>query len=458
MSGEPPEPEVTNSHVPFPPTFMNAVHSDRDGVARLPNRRGFTRAMAMMVAALMAANGAILTENATGVDLEDFFRDRVHDARAALSDMLDPGEEEASGTAGGLVDQSTTTTGAGGVPSTPGDPSTSTTIGDPASPGGPGTPSTSAPGSKGQGGRNQPRNRVTPGSSPPLTPGTGAPGTTAPPGTAPGSGGVATPASDPTEAALAPLRAYVERERGLTFTSPVRVVKLADGPFKSRLASARLDGVVERARRAQGALQALGVIGADVDLVAQIKRLSTGSAPAFYDRAANELVVRGDLNAPFTRKILVHELTHALNDQHFELHRPALSASGDESAQSFEALADGIASHVEGRYLAGMSEADRQAVAAEQSRLAGEFPRDVPQYVLVSFGFPFTAGKRLAATLYEVGGSAALDRALQRPPTTTEQVLRPEKYAAGEGPAALAAPPADGPQTGSGSFGQLTLA
>lgn len=161
--------------------------------------------------------------------------------------------------------------------------------------------------------------------------------------------------------------------------------------------------------------------------------------------------------SPFAKKILVHELVHALNDQHFELDRPHVLAADDESGTAFEALVEGIASRIEARYVSAVSEEERSAIEAEQRRLAGQIPRDIPQVVLVSFGFPFTAGLRLANALVDAGGQGRLDAALQAPPITTEQVLRPEKYSAGEGPAGVPAPAADGPVVRQGALGQLLL-
>jgi hypothetical protein len=55
------------------------------------------------------------------------------------------------------------------------------------------------------------------------------------------------------------------------------------------------------------------------------------------------------------------------------------------------------------------------------------------------------------------GGPAKVNAAFQAPPTTTEQIIHPEKFLAGEGPKALADPAADGQVIRSGSLGQLVL-
>ncbi len=383
---------------------------------REPRRPRIVRVIAVAVASLLMANGVILTEHYAHTDIASLLADGLRDARSALADALDP--EPENQVAAGVA--KTTTTTAGAAPE-------STTTTAPA-----GTTDTTAPA---------------------AGPGPG-PSVTAPPVTAPPAAAV--PAANSIEQAVPTLSAFVEKERSLKFKTPVAVTVLQDAPFKALLAERRLAPAEAEARQAQGMLRALGLIAPGVDLAAQIKRLSTGSASAFYDTAANELVVKAGPATPFAKKILVHELTNALDDQHFELDRPALKGAVNEAGASFEAIAQGIAARVEERYVASLSAADKQSVEAEQRRLAAQIPRDIPQYVLVSFGFPFTAGLRLANAL-AAGGQARLNNALQAPPVSTEQVLRPEKFTGGEAPRAVPAPAAQGQPVMQGSLGQLNL-
>ncbi len=379
-----------------------------------PRRPRIVRVLAVTVASLLMANGVILAEHYSQTDFAGLVGDGINDARSALARALDPetGEQVQAGVA-----KTTTTTGAAPA-------STATT-----------TPAATT-------------DTTAPAAAP-------SPAPTAPPVTAPPAAAV--PAADSIAQAVPTLSAFVEKERSLKFKTPVTVTVLEEAPFKARLAERRLAPAEAEARQAQGVMRALGLIGPNVDLAAQVKRLSTGSASAFYDNAANELVVRAGPATPFARKILVHELTNALDDQHFELDRPALKGAGNEAGDAFEAIAQGVAARVEERFVASLSASERQEVQAEQRRLAGLIPRDIPQYVLVSFGFPFTAGLRLANALAGAGGQARLNAALQGPPSTTEQVLRPEKYTAGEAPRAIPAPAADGPVVLQGSLGQLNL-
>jgi hypothetical protein len=214
---------------------------------------------------------------------------------------------------------------------------------------------------------------------------------------------------------------------------------------------------MERARRAEGTLKALGIIEPDVNLADQVKRLSTGSVTAFYDVKANELVIRDGQLTPFVLKTIVHELVRADYDQHFELDRPNLAMPDDETGVAWDSLVEGTASRIEARFIAALPAKDKQSVQAEQQRLAGQLPKDLPDYVLVQYAFPFGSGPRFAEALMTNGGAARVNGAFQAPPRTTEQIIHPEKFMAGEGPVALADPAADGAVTRSGSMGQLML-
>jgi hypothetical protein len=379
-------------------------------------RSGLVRALGIAVAALITANGVVVTEQLTHRDLINLATDGFDNARNRLADLLEP--DGTTKQAGGVdVEDTTTTTAA--------------------------SPDTAAP----------------PTTAPPAVAGVTvtAPAptsTTVPPVTAPVA---AAPAANPLDQLMVTASAFVEKERGLRFTAPVKVTGLDDAAFKAKLNAVRLGPALARAQRDQGLMRALGIIGPDVDLAAQVRRLSTGGVSAFYDAKGNELFVHNGPITPFARKTIVHELAKALDDQHFELDRPNVAAADDEAGAAFEALYEGVATRIENHYVAGLPDADKKAVATEGNRLAAQVPKDLPPIVLVTYGFPYAAGPKLADAILAAGGTGRLDKAMQNPPSTTEQVLHPEKYLAGEGPKPAAGPAADGGVVRQGSLGQLDL-
>src|SRR5207244_328374 len=81
-----------------------------------------------------------------------------------------------------------------------------------------------------------------------------------------------------------------------------------------------------------------------------------------------------DRPTPLVRRTLAHELTHALQDQHFSIYRPELDKRDDESPVAFSALLEGDARRVEQAYENTLSAADRSELAREQSAQLAQLP------------------------------------------------------------------------------------
>ncbi len=375
------------------------------------------RFLTMAIAALLTANGVIVAEQASGRDLITLSRDGLDNAREAIARLLDDSPD--AKVAGEVLEKTTTTTA-------PAEATTTT-----------GAPAAAPP--------------------PVETPTTSGPAATAPPATTATTAKKAAKSGTDWAHVADTVRPYVEKETGLPFKGAVPVAVLDAGAFTGRLNAVRLNPAMERARRAEGTLKALGIIEPGVNLAEQVKRLSTGSVTAFYDVKANELVIReGNLN-PYALTTIVQELVRADYDQHFELDRPNLATPDDETGVAWDSLVEGAAARIKARFIAALPDKDKQSVQAEQQRLAGQLPKDLPDYVLVQYAFPFGTGPRFVDALMSNGGAARVNGAFQAPPRTTEQIVHPEKFLAGEGPQALADPAADGAAVRSGSLGQLMI-
>jgi hypothetical protein len=255
-------------------------------------------------------------------------------------------------------------------------------------------------------------------------------------------------------AVLPELEAFVARERGLAFKAPVDVELVGDAAFRARVNKVD-DEDREELREVQAILQAMGLLEAGRDLEAVVKSFSEEAVLGFYDPRSKELVVRGTSPTPFVRSVLVHELTHALEDQHFDLDRDDL---GDEASLGFDALAEGSALRIEERYRRSLSSEDRrEAEKAEDefgSRLSAE---EIPEVIQLAFGFPYVYGPELVQAIVRAGGQARLDAAFVSSPASSEQVLEPGRYLRGDAPRPVPLPRADRPAFDDGEIGQLFL-
>ena len=247
------------------------------------------RFLGLAVAALLTANGVIVAEQASNRDLMTLGRDGLANARQAIADLLS--DDQQAIVAGEVIEKLSTTTTA---------PAETTTT-------------TAAP---------------APALSPPVeTTVTSAPPATTPTTAKKPAGKGATDWGHVAET----VRPYIEKETSLPFKAAVSVTAVDSGAFNDRLSAVRLNPAMDRARRAEGTLKALGIVEPGVNLAEQVKRLSTGSVTAFYDVKANELVVKNGQLTPFMLKTIVHEMVRANYDQHFELDRPNLATADDET-------------------------------------------------------------------------------------------------------------------------------
>jgi hypothetical protein len=66
---------------------------------------------------------------------------------------------------------------------------------------------------------------------------------------------------------------------------------------------------------------------------------------------------------------------------------------------------------------------------------------DYPPVLINNLAFPYVSGSRFVGELYRAGGFAAIDAAWANPPQSTEQILHPERYRAGDAPQLVALAP-----------------
>jgi hypothetical protein len=306
---------------------------------------------------------------------------------------------------------------------------------------------------------------------PGAAPGTSVPASAGSPGSAPVPGGqgtttvpaVPTPTRPPgpaptlaeVQAATAEISAFVEKQRGLSFKTPVKVELADDTTFEDRLLKDFEKGRDQLVREGD-VFKALGLVDSGTDVVAAFRKLLVAGVIGFYDVETKELLVRGYQITPFVRQTMAHELTHALDDQYFDLHRPQYEAEKDEIGTGFSAVVEGNARRVENAFGDAMTPAERNQRDRESAAYAlGMDTRGVPVILVSLLDAPYTFGVRFDDALVASGGNDQLGAALTDPPRTSAQVIHPERYLAHDARVEVAKPKADGPETDDGVFGEL---
>ena len=254
------------------------------------------------------------------------------------------------------------------------------------------------------------------------------------------------------------IQAFVERERGLKFKSDVDV-QLANDSELQQMLDKELTKERPSLLESQQVLRALGLVSPTFDFTEAERTLLNGSVLGFYDPETKKLVVRGTGVTPFVREVLAHELTHALDDQWFNLNRPQLDTADDETGFGFTALTEGDAVRVEDAYLASLSSSERAQAMAQQEQLLLAHPEvfSLPQAIIDIAQEPYTDGPLLVKDILAAGQQPRLDAAFQQPPTTSEQVIDPQKFLSGESAVPLPFPAADGTASNQGVLGAFMI-
>jgi hypothetical protein len=195
------------------------------------------------------------------------------------------------------------------------------------------------------------------------------------------------------------------------------------------------------------AMKLLGLIPTEFDYEAETYALLEAQLAGYYEPADQSMYMAADLDEDNARATLAHELVHALQDQYWDLsarskYRPG---QGDSSATT-SALAEGDAtSAMFDTLLAGTGktaldlpeEIFTQQII--QSVSTGPSAR-APHAMRAALVAPYVYGTLFVHALRRRGGWNTVNRAWERPPVSTEQILHPEKWEANEPPLTVAAP------------------
>ena len=218
------------------------------------------------------------------------------------------------------------------------------------------------------------------------------------------------------------LAAYVEDARGLEFDHPVFVDFLSPEEYTEEVTTdeeSLADEDREELDRYAGQLRALGVASGELDLFTAYNQVSDRGTLAFYDPVEQRVRVRGTEVSVGLRVTLVHELTHALQDQLFDLERLYDEDLEEGAAVAYRALVEGDALRIEETYVGEELSGDDQA--AYDDEYAGQVEEseadlaDVPPFVSASFGVPYAFGQPLVLMIANDGGNTAVDEAFRDP-------------------------------------------
>lgn len=249
---------------------------------------------------------------------------------------------------------------------------------------------------------------------------------------------------------------FVEKERGLRFDQPIPVRFLSDAAFRKAVrddeevtASDRRD-----ARAASAQLHALGLAEAGVDLLDAAGDDAEGTVSGFYNQVDERMVIRGKrLDDIDVRVTVVHELTHALQDQRFNFDRIERDIDTTSQDLAYAAILEGDAILVEDAYIGTLSQQEQDAYYADAPE-GVEPPATVPAILDAELSAPYVVGPAFI-DFVSTRGKKARNRAITRPPPSDEQVIDPVAYVEHQRPERVKTPALEAGERRHGSADEL---
>ena len=253
-------------------------------------------------------------------------------------------------------------------------------------------------------------------------------------------------AVNPKTAAVREATAEVLRETSLLRKLPVLRQVRSGAQSRSEIEQMLVRSLNESATpeemsASETTLKKLGLVPADFQLRPFILKLLTEQVAGYYDPKTQEFYLADWIDLDGQKPVMAHELTHALQDQHFNLRRFEDWPKHDSDAElAAHSLVEGDASFLMMQYV---TQSPARQFAFLKSMIAGgagssEQIDKAPRVLRETMLFPYLQGTSFVTQVYKRGGWEAVTAAYKALPRSTEQVLHAEKYHAGEAPQKVA--------------------
>jgi hypothetical protein len=190
-------------------------------------------------------------------------------------------------------------------------------------------------------------------------------------------------------------------------------------------------------RSDQTAFRLLGLLPGDVDVEKALLDVLEEQAGGYYDPDTKSFYLLDDMPKDMTALLAAHEMTHALDDQRYDIDGKIAKVIDDDDASfALSALVEGSATIASAVYVAkgvaaGRLDPDKigsagQAVPTQRLNAMPDVLRRqlLGPYVL---GMSFLARGRVG-DLQAGFPKDDVDAAWAHPPQSSEQILHPEKY------------------------------
>jgi hypothetical protein len=197
--------------------------------------------------------------------------------------------------------------------------------------------------------------------------------------------------------------------------------------------------------------EAFGLLPKNFDLDSFMVELLTEQIAGLYDPKGHEFYIANWIPLDDQRMVMAHELTHALEDQHFQI-EPWLKAArpNDDAEFAREAFLEGSATAAMIDYLLqGTGKSLNNMPEFDPSLLTGDLGsspslQKAPPFIKDTLIFPYFSGMTFTAAVLKPVGWSSLGKVFSNPPVSTQQIMHPNLYKSRHVPEAVTLPAIDG--------------
>jgi len=243
----------------------------------------------------------------------------------------------------------------------------------------------------------------------------------------------------------ASVEASIARMRKLEFTRPVpMVVNTPDQAQQAIIAQIARDHSDEDLRIGGESGAMTGLYPPNIDLKRQTLELLQNEVIGFYNPDTKQMVIiqrphhhpsldAQRLGPGMGTMVLAHELTHALQDQHFGIEKMLNRVkNNDDQTLALKCVAEGDATLAGFGYVAGhLESANVKRLVSQLDALPSNAMvqgHEIPLAITVPMLFQYSGGSRFVAQAWRRGGWTAVDQLYRDPPRSSQQIMQPELY------------------------------
>jgi len=181
--------------------------------------------------------------------------------------------------------------------------------------------------------------------------------------------------------------------------------------------------------------EAFGLVPKNFNMDSFLVDLLTEQIAGLYDPKAHEFYIADWIPADEQRMVMSHELTHALEDQHFHIENWVKAARPNDDAEMARE------SVLEGSAMAAMLEYELRNKGLKLKDLPDFDPsvfvgdladtpmlKKAPPFLKDSLMFPYFSGLTFSMAILKSSGWAGFGSVFANPPASTQQILLPQLY------------------------------